>query len=101
LNRLNLIQDKKPTNTAILLFGKAPQKFFPQVNIRAGRFKGIDGLDFIDMKVFEGTIPDVREKAMNFIAEHIKHGVFFDANRRYDKWEYPLRAIEEVLNSPR
>jgi len=25
--------------------------------------------------------------------------IFFDANRRYDRWEYPLRAIEEVLNN--
>ena len=99
MNRLNLVQDAKPNNTAIILFGKDPQKFFPQIKIRAGRLKGIEGLDFIDMKVLEGAIPELREKAMNFIAEHIKHGVFFDANRRYDKWEYPLRAIEEVLNN--
>ncbi len=99
LNRLNIIQDESPNNTAVLLFGKDPQKFFPQLKIRAGRFKGIKGLDFIDMKVLEGAIPEIREKAMNFIAEHIKHGVFFDANRRYDKWEYPLRALEEVLNN--
>lgn len=51
------------------------------------------------MKVLEGTIPDLREKAMKFTLEHIKHGVFFDTNRRYDKWEYPLRALEEVLNN--
>ncbi|MCL0034147.1 hypothetical protein M1M94_01455 [Thermodesulfovibrionales bacterium] len=51
------------------------------------------------MKVLEGTIPELREKAMKFILEHIKHGIFFDANRRYDKWEYPLRALEEVLNN--
>ncbi|MFH2024760.1 MAG: ATP-binding protein [bacterium] len=69
------------------------------VKIRAGRFKGIKGLDFIDMKVLEGAIPELREKAMNFMVEHINHGVFFDANRRYDKWEYPLRALEEVLNN--
>ena len=99
LNRLNLIQDKKLTNTAILLFGKDPQRYFPQAKIRAGRLKGTEGLDFIDMKLLEGTVPELREKAMNFIAEHIKHGVFFDANRRYDKWEYPLRALEEVLNN--
>jgi len=71
LNRLNLIQDKKLTNTAILLFGKDPQKFFPQVKIRAGRLKGVEGLDFIDMKVLEGTIPELREKAMKFIMGHI------------------------------
>ena len=33
------------------------------------------------------------------IMNHINHGVFFDANRRYDKWEYPLRAVEEALNN--
>lgn len=99
LRRLHLIEDKRITNTAILLFGKEPQRFILQTKIRAGRLKGTDGLDFIDMKVLEGTIPELREKAIKFIMEHIKHGVFFDSNRRYDKWEYPLRALEEVLNN--
>jgi ATP-dependent DNA helicase RecG len=99
LKRLKLTEGERLTNSAILLFGKEPQGFFPQVKIRAGRFKGTDGLDFIDMKILDGTIPELREKAMKFIMEHIRHGVFFDANRRYDKWEYPLRALEEILNN--
>lgn len=99
LKRLKLFEGEKLNNTAILLFGKELQGFFPQVRIRAGRFKGTDGLDFIDMKILDGTIPELREKAMKFIMEHTRHGVFFDANRRYDKWEYPLRALEEVLNN--
>lgn len=86
-------------NTAILLFGKDPQKFFVQSKIRAGRIKGTDGHDFLDIKVLEGTVPELRENAMMFIAEHIKKAVFFDSNQRYDKWEYPLRAIEEALNN--
>ncbi len=99
LSRLNLIKGKRLINTAILLFSRDLQRFFPQVKIRAGRLKGFEGLDFIDMKILEGTIPELREKAMKFIMGHIKHGIFFDANRRYDKWEYPLRAVEEVLNN--
>ncbi len=99
LNRLNLIQDKKLINTAILLFGKDLQRFFSQVKIRAARFKGTQELDYIDMKILEGTILELREKAIKFIMEHIRHGVFFDANKRYDRWEYPLRALEEVLNN--
>lgn len=51
IDRLGLIQAGKFTNTAILLFGRDPQRFFPQAKIRAGRFKGTNGLDFIDMKV--------------------------------------------------
>jgi len=41
LKRLNLLIDNKPTNTAILMFGKNPQRFFIQSEIRCARFKGI------------------------------------------------------------
>ncbi|MBU1752514.1 helix-turn-helix domain-containing protein [bacterium] len=99
LNRLNLIQAGKLTNTAILMFGKSPQEFFIQARIRCARFKGTDGLDFIDMKVMDGTIPQLRESAIKFVMNYIKHAVFFDANQRHDKWEYPLRALEEVLTN--
>jgi len=96
---LKVLHNGKPNNTAILLFGKDPQKFFVQAKIRAGRIKGTEGHDFLDMKVLEGTIPELRENALRFIAEHIKKAVFFDANQRYDKWEYPLRVLEEALNN--
>ncbi len=99
LERLDFLVQNKPTNTAILLFGKRPQKFFVQAAIRCGRIKGTEGNDFLDMKVLEGAIPELRGNTLKFITEHIKHAVYFDANQRYDKWEYPLRALEEVLNN--
>jgi len=96
---LKVINDGRLSNTAVLLFGKDPQKFFVQSKIRAGRVKGTEGHDFMDTKVLEGTIPELRDNALRFVAEHIKKAVFFDANQRYDKWEYPLRALEEALNN--
>ena len=99
LVRLNLFRGAQLVNTAILLFGKDPQKFFVQTKIRAARFKGTEGHDYIDMKVLEGAIPELREKALAFIAEHTRHAVFFDSNQRFDRWEYPGRALEEVLNN--
>jgi ATP-dependent DNA helicase RecG len=99
MERLGLIRGDALTNAAVLLFAKNPQKFFLQSRIRCARFKGTDGLDYIDMKVVDGTIAELREKAMKFIMQHTKHAVFFDANRRYDRWEYPLRALEEVLSN--
>ena len=97
LERLDVLHKNKLTNTAVLLFSKNPQRFFAQTTIRCGRLKGVSGGNFIDMKVIGGTIPEQRENALKFIVEHIKHAVYFDANRRYDKWEYPLRALEEVI----
>lgn len=99
LERLDLMTGSKLTNSAVLLFGKRPQKFFVQSAIRCARIKGTEGHDFLDMKVLEGSIPDLRESALKFITENIKHAVYFDANQRYDKWEYPLRALEEILNN--
>ena len=99
LERLDLIENGKMINTAVLLFGKRPQKFFVQAMIRCGRIKGTEGHDFIDMKILEGSILDLRENAMKFITEHIKHAVYFDSNQRYDKWEYPLRAVEEAITN--
>lgn len=99
IERLGLLKNGKLLNTAMLLFGKDLQKFFPQVKIRCARFKGNEGLDYIDMKILEGTVPELRKNAMKFVLQYIKHGVYFDANQRYDKWEYPLRALEEVINN--
>lgn len=99
LERLEVLKGGKLTRSAILMFGKRPQKFFSQAKIRCARFKGVDGLDYIDMKVLEGTIPELRENAIKFIMLHTKHGVFFDENRRYDRWEYPFRALEELLSN--
>lgn len=44
LKRLNLLIDNKPTNTAILMFGKNPQRFFIQSEVRCARFKGIEAV---------------------------------------------------------
>src|SRR3989338_2572043 len=99
LEYLKILHNGKLNNTGVLLFGKDPQKFFVQAKIRAGRVKGTEGHDFLDTKVLEGTIPELRDGAMRFIAEHIRKAVFFDSNQRHDKWEYPLRAPEEALNN--
>jgi ATP-dependent DNA helicase RecG len=99
LEYLNVLSRGKPTNTGILLFGKEPQKFIVQSTIRAGRIKGTQGNDFLDMRVLEGTIMELRDAALRYIAEHTRKAVFFDANQRHDKWEYPFRALEEALNN--
>jgi len=99
LTRLHLIKNGRLTNAAVLLFAKDSQKFFLNSKIRCARFKGTEALDFIDMKVLKGTLIELRENAIKFVLQHIKHSVYFDANKRYDKWEYPIRAIEEAITN--
>lgn len=52
LQKLDLLKDDKLTNAAILLFGKEPQRFFLQAEVRCARFKGNEPVKpFIDMKI--------------------------------------------------
>ena len=71
LERLSLIKGEKLTNAALLLFGKSPQRYFLQTEVRCARFKGTEAIKpFIDMKVFDGDIIEQANKALNFVLEH-------------------------------
>jgi len=99
LNRLNLIQNKKLNNTAILLFGKNLQRFFSQAETRCARFKGLKPLEFIDMKVFCGNIIDQRDDSLKFVKEHINLHAEIKGTERVEKWEYPIEAIREAITN--
>ena len=100
LKRLNLLVDNKPTNTAILMFGKNPQRFFIQSEIRCARFKGIKAVKpFIDMKVINGSIYEQIDQAEKFILFNIKKAAWIEPGKieRQEKWEYPPDAIREAI----
>ena len=99
LERLSLIKNNKLTNAAILLFGKNPQKFFIQSEVRCARFKGTEPLEFIDMKVFGGNIIDQREDSLEFIKEHIRLHAKIVGTERVETWEYPIEAIREAITN--
>ena len=100
LKRLNLLIDNKPTNTAILMFGKNPQRFFIQSEVRCARFKGIEAVKpFIDMKVINGSIYKQIDQAEKFILFNIKKSAWIEEGKieRQEKWEYPPDAIREAI----
>jgi len=99
LERLGLVKNKKLTNAAILLFGKKPQKFFLQAEVRCGRFKGTEPLEFIDMKVFGGNIINQRDDAVEFVKEHIRLHAKIVGTERVETWEYPLEAVREAITN--
>jgi len=99
LQKLNLVKNNKPTNAAILLFGKNPQKFFLKAEVRCARFKGNKPVKpFIDMKVFEGSIIDQVDKALGFILEHIPMEVYLAGKpEREERYDYPPDALREAI----
>lgn len=99
LERLKLMKDDDLCNASILLFAKHPSTFFMQAETRCARFKGTEPIDFIDMKVFNGSIIDQRENAVAFVKEHIKLHAKIIGTDRVETWEYPLEAIREAITN--
>jgi ATP-dependent DNA helicase RecG len=99
LDKLNLRRGGRLTNGAILIFGKNPQKYFPQARVRCARFKG-RSLDYIDMKVLDAGLIEQINDAEEFVKKHINfQAEFADSFTREEKWEYPIPAIREAITN--
>lgn len=99
LAQLGLLHDRKLTAAGLLLFGKDPQRCMAQAMLRCARFKGDDTVQFLDMKVIEGTILDQVEEAMAFVKRHISMSAQIKDLEREERWEYPLNAIREAITN--
>lgn len=96
-----MLTDAKLTTASILLFGKEPQRFFLQSQVRCARFKGIESTDFIDMKDIDGSVIDQVEEVMKFIQRHISLSAKVISGRiqREEVWEYPSDALREAITN--
>jgi len=100
LTRLILTRENKLTNSALLLFGKSPQDYFMQAEVKCVRFKGtgVSGT-MIDMKNIGGNLIDQLAETEKFIFDHISLTSWIEDGKieRQEKWEYPPKAIREAL----
>lgn len=99
LHKLDLLEQNKPTNAAILLFGRNPQRFILQAELRCVRFKGNKPVKpFIDMKIFNGNMIEQIDKALGFVLEHVPMGVYLAGKpEREEKYAYPPDALREAI----
>lgn len=97
----------RPTLAGLLMFGKYPQAFEPQLVITFLQYYGTTeaektprGERFLDNKKFEGPIPEMVEGAVNYIMASIRKSSLIEGLYRRDIPEYPEEAVREaVLNA--
>lgn len=101
LTHLRLMSDTgKLTNSAILLFGKRPQDFFPCTTVKCAQFYGTNITKPIPSHhVFQGTVFDVVDKAVDFVMSRIDVHV---GTRAYSNTapvtcEIPREAVTEAI----
>src|SRR3972149_3061607 len=99
LEKLNLMDRGVPKRAAILLFGKDPQRLYPQAFLKIGKFLNetdIVSSDIVDGNLFEqleNTLETLRNK---YLISEIK----FEGIHRRDILEYPHDALREgIINA--
>ncbi len=101
LRNINCISEEEtPTHAGILFFGKHPQKFFQNAQLRVVRFRGTSVTHpVIDRLDCSGTLWEIVIAAEEFIRRNIRLLSLRGSKsfQRDDKFEYPLEALREAI----
>ncbi|MCB0483122.1 MAG: putative DNA binding domain-containing protein [Flavobacteriales bacterium] len=97
LEKLQLTAGTKLKRAAIVLFGKDPNKFYPNVQVKIGRF-GKDATDLKFQEVVEGNLVQMLDEVqLQLNHKFLIRPVDFLGMRRVEKDEYPVAALREMI----
>ena len=100
LSHLRLLKKGKPTNAAILLFGKEPQRFIYSSEVKCAHFHGIMVQKPIPFyQVYKGNLFELVDQSVNFVLSKIDRAVGTRAQSVQAPVEYeiPPEAIREAI----
>jgi ATP-dependent DNA helicase RecG len=94
----------RPTLAGLLMFGKYPQEFVPQLMITFLQYFGTteeektpQGARFMDNRRFEGSIPEMVAEAETYIMAAMRKASLIEGLFRRDIPEYPREAVREAI----
>lgn len=104
LCKLGLAKEMKnilyPTNALLLLSDDLLRyTLFPYAKIECARFKGTRSEFFIDQKTYDSHILQQAEDAYAFVLRHINKSAHVEGIYTISHWEYPVKAIREVIRN--
>ena len=105
LSLTGAMQNNKPTLAGMMTLGDYPQRIYPNLCITAIAVNGTvlqpndGGERFIDNKRYEGTIAEMLEGALGFVARNGKTRVVICDGKRTDIPEYPETAVREIITN--
>jgi ATP-dependent DNA helicase RecG len=102
LSKYGLYKNGDFTNAAVVLFGKSPVSFFPQVRVRLSVFKtDKTGEKILYDKIFEGNLfKSIRQITEFFdLAYGVSSSFQSDNWQRTDKPSFPRYAIREAVTN--
>ena len=97
LGKLHLVKERKLKRAALILFGKDPSLFYPNIVVKIGRF-GTDGSDLKFQEVIEGNLIHLlSEVEIQLNYKFLTRPIDFKGLHRIEKGEYPVAALREML----
>ncbi len=93
-----------PTGVGILLFGKNPQHFFPQVGVVIVRFRGTSlreaalGAERYSRRIeIVGPAPRLVERTWQALFDEIHQRSVTNGLAREERYDYPMEAVREAV----
>lgn len=97
LEKLKFTDGEKLKRAAVIMFGKEPMRFYPNIQVKIGRF-GKDASDLKFHEVVEGNIIQlVQEVQVQLNYKFLTRPVTFEGFHRVEKDQYPIEALREML----
>lgn len=87
----------QPTYAALLLFGRAPQRWLPIAQILATRFSGDSFGDRFIKQEINGSLPVQLKQAEIFLKANLQNVVRMVGLTHQETLEYPFDAVRELL----
>lgn len=100
LQNFNLLRDGKPTNAAILLFGKNPRRFFNNAQVHCFHFLGTEKRKPIaSQQPYEGRLLEVIDQAVEFVLGKLDRsvGTRMKSTQAPVGFEIPRSVITEAI----
>ena len=94
------LKSGKPTNAAILLFGKDPHKFFLQAEVKCLHLHGVEiEKPFETYHIYKGTIFEQVDNALGFVLDRLKRPVIPEPGKAATMrpFEIPEFVIREAI----
>jgi ATP-dependent DNA helicase RecG len=97
LHKLRLFEGGHLKRAAIVLFGKDPGKFYPNMAVKIGKFGETDA-DLKFHEVIEGNLVQLKDGIGEMLnAKFFIHPIDFMGMQRVEMDEYPVAAVREMI----
>ena len=97
LENLLLTENENLKRSAVLLFGKNPERFYINAFVKIGKF-GTSDTDLKYQEIVEGNAYQLADRVLEVLdRKFFVSPISYDGLQRVEGWEYPYEAIRETI----